>query len=133
MRCRLLSLATVSLFAILPACASAPASEPPRLASTELTAGQPETSDVQRAASFPREDAVTALRAAEGGLRSCNESAAPGVVDVTLRFEPSGKVSHVDVAPAEGIIVACVQERLRQVSVMSFDGEPATFHTTVKL
>ncbi len=89
--------------------------------------------DPARGSTFPRDDARTALRAAEGGLRSCSDSAVPRTLQVTMRFEPSGKVSTVEVSPPDGRAAACVQQRLREVAVAPFEGQPVTIRMPVTL
>lgn len=91
------------------------------------------TDDASEASTFPRDDARTALRAAEGGLRSCNESAVPRTVDVTMTFEPSGNVSAVEVSPSGGRAASCVEGRLREVAVAPFQGQPVTIRTPLTL
>jgi hypothetical protein len=127
---RLLSFVTFCL--LLAACGSASSSRPASSA-TELTAARTGQGDVREASTFPRDDAATALRAAEGGLRSCNDSAVPRPFEVTLHFDPSGKVGKVDVVPGEGHVASCVRARLSEVSVVPFKGEPATLRATVSL
>lgn len=48
---------------------------------------------------FPRDDVRTALRVARGGLGSCNDATEARSFEVSIRFEPSGRVSKVEVAP----------------------------------
>jgi hypothetical protein len=84
-------------------------------------------------AAFPGEDARTALRAAQGGLRSCSDSAVPQSFDVTLRFEPSGKVSKVDVVPSAGRAASCLRTRLAEVAVTPFKGEPVSLRMPLQL
>lgn len=86
-----------------------------------------------RGSAFPREDARTALRAAEAGLRSCTESPVPRTLHVTMRFEPSGRVSRVEVAPADGRAASCVRSRLSEVAVTPFEGQPVTVRLPVTL
>lgn len=89
---------------------------------------------------FPSDDVGTALRAARGGLGSCNDSTSARSFDVALRFEPSGRVGEVDVAPSRDDparstddVARCVQRRLSEVSVRSFAGAPVTVRMTVDL
>lgn len=82
---------------------------------------------------FPRDEAQTALRAAEGGLHSCNDGASPRSLEVTLRFDPSGNVSDVDVSPADDRAAECVRARLSDVSVMPFEGGPVTVKRSIAL
>lgn len=104
----------------------------PRAAKTETT--QPRVGGAEPGGStFPREEVRTALRAAEGGLRSCNDSAVPQTLHVTMRFEPSGSVSAVEVSPSGGRAASCVESRLREVAVAPFQGQPVTVRTSVTL
>ncbi|MBX3258119.1 MAG: hypothetical protein KIS78_23395 [Labilithrix sp.] len=140
--------ALAPLFLLLSSLSAACASSPPTAATTASGALAPrggaavddEPSDAPHDAptapsgnGFPRDEARTALRAAEGGLHSCNDGAAPRSLDVTLRFEPSGKVSDVDVAPADDRAAACVRARLSDVSVVPYEGEPVTLRVSVTL
>lgn len=90
---------------------------------------------------FPSDDVGTALRVARGGLGSCNDATAARSFDVALRFDPSGRVSKVEVTPsrddpartADDEVGRCVQRRLSEISVRSFDGSPVTIRMTVDL
>ena len=106
-----------------------------RAAKTGITEDAAETRSegVTGRSTFPRDDARTALRAAEGGLRSCNDSAVPRTLHVAMRFEPSGKVSTVEVSPADGRVASCVQSRLREVAITPFEGRPVTMRVPVTL
>ena len=103
----------------------------PRAAKTETTS--PPTSDEHDTSTFPREEVRTTLRAAEGGLRSCNDGAIPQTFHVTMRFEPSGHVSTVEVSPAGSHAASCVEGRLREVAVAPFRGQPVTVRMPVTL
>ncbi len=84
---------------------------------------------------FPRDDAKTALRAAQGGLRSCRAIASDfSPLEATLRFEPSGKVSRVDVAPptANAETASCVRSRLAEISIPKFTGDPVIVKMPVR-
>ncbi|MBX3209325.1 MAG: hypothetical protein KF764_30105 [Labilithrix sp.] len=110
---------------------TAPAGDPTAPAgSPTAPAGSP---TAPAGGAFPQDEARTALRAAEGGLRSCNDGAVPRSLEATIRFEPSGKVSDVDVAPADDRAASCVRSRLRDVSVVPFTGEPVTVRVSVTL
>jgi hypothetical protein len=89
--------------------------------------------EVRGSSTFPQDDARTALRAAQGGLRSCSESAIPRSVDVRVRFESTGKVSKVDVVPPDGRAASCVRTRLGEVAITPFKGDPVTLQMTVQL
>lgn len=78
-------------------------------------------------------DVRTALRAADGGLRSCKDKASPRSLGVVLRFETSGNVSKVDVIPSENAAASCVRARLSEITVMPFTGEPVTVRMSVRL
>jgi len=92
----------------------------------------PSTVDDGATTTFPREDARTALRAAEGGLHSCTDSAVPQTLDVSVRFETSGNVSSVEVTPP-GRAASCVESRLREVAVTPFEGQPVTVRLPMTL
>jgi hypothetical protein len=89
------------------------------------------------ASTIPYEDARTPLRAAAGGLRSWRPRGkpnAPRAFEALLRFEPSGKVSRVDLTPADGAAAAaCVRGRLSEIAVTSFTGDPVTVKMPVRL
>ena len=108
---------------VQPSWPSSPSPEP----SVDLPSTSPGTS------SFPKDDAETALRAARGGLRSCADSAVPRALDVTVRFEPSGRVSSVTVSPADGRVASCVRTRLAEISIPAFHGESVALHMPVQL
>lgn len=82
---------------------------------------------------FPEHDARTALAAASRGLKSCRGEGGPSALDAAVKFEPSGKVSSVDVKPAAEPVAGCVREKLAQVAVMPFDGQPVTLAMRVQL
>ena len=82
---------------------------------------------------FHEHDARTALNAASRGLRSCRAEGGPSTVDATVKFEPSGKVSKIDVTPASEPVASCVKTKLAEVSVLPFDGEPITMAMMVRL
>jgi hypothetical protein len=78
---------------------------------------------------FPRDDVRTALRAAEGGLHSCNQTGTPRTFEAALSFDPSGKVGKVQVIPAD----RCVEARLREVEVTPFRGQSTTVRVAMKM
>jgi hypothetical protein len=91
---------------------------------------------------FPRDDAKVALRAAEGGLRSCRLGHDAWEVEVMVKFEPtSGNVSNVDVTPMRGsretelfkTFESCVKSRLTEVAVTPFAGNAVTMTVPMKL
>lgn len=114
----------VTGFAFLAGCASAPA---PALAAPEQTV-------TSSSLALSQVDAKTALSAARPNLRSCrrNHGATPVVFDATLKFEPSGKVSRVLIAPA-GPVADCVRADLTQVEIPSFDGAPVEVEMQITL
>lgn len=116
------SLAPVFFVAVLVAgCA------PERPARTaELTSG-----DAPRG--FSEADAQTAIAAASHGIKSCRTPDGPKELDVQLRFEPSGKVSHVDIAPFDPEVAPCAKERLAKIELQPFDGVARTIRTRVHL
>jgi hypothetical protein len=82
---------------------------------------------------FPKQDARTALNAASRGLKSCRSEGGPGQLEAAVKFEPTGKVSTVDVKPAAEPVAACVREKLAQVAVMPFEGSAVTMSMQVRL
>jgi hypothetical protein len=91
---------------------------------------------------FPRDDAKVALRAAEGGLRSCRLGHDAWEVEVTVKFDPSsGNVASSDVTPMRGsretelfkTFESCLKTRLSEVSVTPFAGQAATITVPMKL
>jgi hypothetical protein len=127
------------LFLLLASCAAVPATTP--ASSTIARASRPFGSGAIAAgegakagsSSVAYAEAQTALRAAEGGLHSCNASAVPTELDVTLRFEPSGRVGNVDVVPNAGRVASCVRSRLAEITLVPFAGEPVTLRKRVTL
>lgn len=97
----------------------------------EVPSSRAETTSAD-ARPFPAEDARTALNAAARGLRSCRVERGPQAIDATLRFEPSGRVSKVEVTPATEPVAACVRMKLAEVTVMPFEGEAVTMSTKVR-
>jgi hypothetical protein len=91
----------------------------------ELTSGE--------AQSFPEADARTAIAAATHGLKTCKTPDGPQEMDATLRFEPTGKVSNVELAPFDPDVSPCVKKRLAEVEVRPFQGEAKSLRTRVKL
>jgi hypothetical protein len=84
-------------------------------------------------AAFSEHDARTALNAASRGLKSCRTDGGPREVEAAVKFEPTGKVSTVDVKPAAEPVAACVREKLAQVAVMPFQGSAVTMSMQVRL
>lgn len=91
---------------------------------------------------FPRDDAKVALRAAEGGLRSCRLGHDAWEVEVTVKFDPaSGSVTSSDVIPMRGsretelfkTFESCMKSRLAEVSVTPFAGPAMTMTVPMKL
>lgn len=80
----------------------------------------------------PEHDVRTALNAASPGLRKCRAEGGPSTVDARVTFEPSGKASKIDVAPASEPVASCVKKKLADVSVLPFRGEPITMTTMVR-
>lgn len=122
LRSRLLFL--VAALGVLAACHSGGEARAPT-ARTETTAAD--------ARPFPADDARTALHAAAPGLRACRTDAGPSKLDATVRFDPNGKVSKVDVTPEAEPAASCVKKKLAEVAVMPFDGAPVTMTTRVAL
>jgi len=120
-----------------------PASERRDLATDESgpKSAKGETNTKTTPGAFPRHDAKTALRAAEGGLRSCRLGHDAWEVEVAVRFEPAGSVSNVDLTPMRGskdtelfkTFAACVKERLAEVTVASFSGNAVTMTVPMSL
>jgi hypothetical protein len=50
-----------------------------------------------------------------------------------LKFEPTGRVSNVEVTPASEPVASCVRTKLAAVSVLPFDGDAVTMTTMVLL
>lgn len=92
-----------------------------------------QTTSADSRAAFPADDARTALNAASHGLKSCRAAEGPAEVDAAVKFEPSGKVTKVDVTPAAEPVASCVKTKLADVSVMPFAGEPVTMSMRVRL
>src|SRR5690606_29477380 len=103
--------ASLLLFAALAACHSGTGAEAPT-SRTETTAAD--------ARAFPADDAGSALNAASGGLRSCLGEGGSSTRDAAVRFEPSGRVSKVDVTPAGDPAATCVRSKLSEVAVLPF-------------
>jgi hypothetical protein len=82
---------------------------------------------------FPEHDARTALNAASPGLKACRSAGAPSTLEAAVKFEPSGKVSAVDVKPAAEPVASCIRQKLGEVSVMPFSGAPVTMTLHVQL
>lgn len=82
---------------------------------------------------FPEHDARTALNAASRGLKSCRSESGPSTLEASVKFERTGKVTAVDVRPAAEPVAGCVREKLAQVAVMPFDGEPVTMSMLVQM
>jgi hypothetical protein len=82
---------------------------------------------------FPEHDARTALNAASRGLKSCRKQTGPSTLEATLKFEPTGNVSSVDVKPAVEPVAACVRAKLAEVVVMPFSGAPVTMSVQLRI
>lgn len=82
---------------------------------------------------FPADDARTALNAASHGLKSCRVEGGPSVVDAAVKFDPTGRVSKVDVTPEAEPVASCVKTKLAEVAVMPFEGQAVTMTTRVRL
>lgn len=87
---------------------------------------------------FSEIDARTALRVAERGLRSCLPAPRSLELVAVVRFEPTGKVEHVEVSSRSGesvevSVTSCVESRLGEISVPSFRGKPVTLRTSLSL
>lgn len=82
---------------------------------------------------FPEHDARTAIAAASHGLHSCKTPDGPMEMDAILRFEPSGKVGAVEIAPFDPDVAPCVKHRLTQIEVRPFAGDATTLRARVKL
>jgi hypothetical protein len=115
----------IAALALLVGCHSGTAAEAPSSSRAETTSADSNA--------FPADDARTALNAASRGLRSCRVEGGPSTVDASLRFEPNGRVSKVDVTPATEPVAACVKAKLADVSVMPFDGDAVTMAMMVRL
>jgi len=50
-----------------------------------------------------------------------------------VKFDPTGRVSKVDVTPATEPVASCVKTKLAEVAVMPFSGEAVTMTTRVRL
>ena len=81
---------------------------------------------------FPREDALTALSAAEAGLKACRRGGAVAI-DATVEFAPSGKVQKLKVAPSTGPVAECVRADLTQIEIPRFVGPPVAMQMRVEL
>ena len=119
----LIPIAALSLLAVA-GCHSTPGADVP--------SSRAETTSADSRA-FPADDARTALNAASRGLKSCRDEGSPPTIDASVKFEPSGKVSAVDVKPAEEPVASCIRMKLAEVAVMPFDGEPVTMSMRVRL
>lgn len=98
----------------------------------ETSSSRAETTSADSPA-FPADDARTALNAASRGLRSCRVEGGPSTVDASLRFEPNGRVSKVEVTPPSEPVAACIKAKLAEVSVMPFEGGAVTMPIMVRL
>lgn len=78
-------------------------------------------------------DARTALNAASPGLKACGRDGAPTAIDAEVRFEPSGNVSTVEVKPAVEPVATCVREKLEEVAILPFRGEPLTVRMHIRI
>lgn len=120
----LIRIAAFVTLALAAGCHSGPSAEAPT-SHAETTSGD--------ARAFPADDARTALNAASPGLRSCRKDSGTNVVDASVKFEPTGKVSSIDVKPADEPVASCVRTKLAEVSVMPFDGAPVTMSLHVRM
>ena len=127
LRSRLLLLFAISFASTLVGCRSgADAQSPtPVIAAAETTGADSNA--------FPEHDARTALNAASRGLKACRAEGRPSAVDAAVKFERTGKVSTVDVKPATEPVASCVRQKLAEVAVMPFEGEPVTLSMRVVL
>jgi hypothetical protein len=82
---------------------------------------------------FPEHDARTALNAASRGLKSCRVAGASSSLEAKVLFEPSGKVSAVDVTPTAEPVATCVRRKLVEVAVMPFTGAPVAMTIQVRI
>lgn len=82
---------------------------------------------------FPQDDAKTALVAAAKSAHVCRQAGEPAAFDVNVRFEPSGRVSQVTVAPMDGAEAACVKGKMTDVAVMPFEGAAVTLPVRVTM
>jgi hypothetical protein len=83
--------------------------------------------------SFPADELRTAMRAAAEGLTSCGNTASVSAFQAALRIETSGRVSRVEVTPADSATASCIQARLLELSVPPFSGDSVTIMMPVKL
>lgn len=111
--------APLVIFALVGCHSGGDAQAPSSHAETTSAEGQPS----------PAEDARTALNAASPGLKSCLRDRGVSSVDVTTKFESTGKISSVDVKPASPAVATCVREKLGEVAILAFRGDPVTMST----
>lgn len=121
------SLSPVVISCVLVSSACSVGSAPVAPAAARAPVATPET-----APSFPHDDAKTALVAATRGLKACR-GAEPTVVHATLEFEPSGRVSRLEITPSAGRLADCVRADLAQVAIPSFEGPPVAMQMRVRL
>lgn len=120
----LLRIAALSLVALVAGCHSG--------AQAEAPSSRAETTGAETRG-FPEHDARTALNAASRGLKACRSAGAPSSLEAAVRFEPTGKVSAVDVKPAVEPVATCVRQKLAEVSVMPFSGAPVTMTVQLRM
>src|SRR5262249_12030660 len=97
--------------------------------------GADDKADPKPERGFPADELRTAMRAAADGLTSCADTTTTSarVYQAALRIETTGRVSRVDVPPADGAAASCVQARLLELSVPPFSGDSVTIMMPVKL
>lgn len=115
-----------SLFPVFIVIASFACAQERPARTVELTSGE-------TLGAFPEHDARTAIAAASHGLRACKTPDGPMEMDAILRFEPTGKVSAVEIAPFDPDVSPCVKNRLLRIEVRPFEDDAKTVRTRVKL